>query len=56
MEDGFIILKANGKDVTTKEEFRKLLENNPGLSIKLEGVYPGYDGAFTYPLQLNSND
>lgn len=56
MEDGFIILKANGKEVTSKEEFKKILENNPGSSIKLEGVYPGYDGAFTYPLQLNSNE
>jgi hypothetical protein len=22
-------------------------------SLKLEGVYPGYDGSFTYPLKLN---
>lgn len=56
MEDGFIILKANGKDVTTVEDFRKLLDANAGGSVKLEGVYPGYDGAFTYPLQLNSNE
>ena len=56
MEDGFIILKANGKDVATVEEFKKILESNAGSSIKLEGVYPGYEGAFTYPLLLNSNE
>jgi serine protease Do len=56
MEDGFIILKANGKEINTVEEFRKLLDENQGGSVKLEGVYPGYEGAFTYPLQLNSNE
>jgi serine protease Do len=56
MEDGFIILKANGKDVNNVEDFRKMLDANAGGSVKLEGVYPGYDGAFTYPLQLSSNE
>ncbi|MBS1918360.1 MAG: Do family serine endopeptidase [Bacteroidetes bacterium] len=56
MEDGFVILKANGKDISTVEELRKILDDNQGASVKLEGVYPGYEGAFTYPLQLNSNE
>jgi serine protease Do len=56
MEDGFIILKANGKEINTVEEFKKLLNENQGGSVKLEGVYPGYEGAFTYPLQLNSSE
>jgi S1-C subfamily serine protease len=56
MEDGFVILKVNGKDVSTVEDFKKLLENSADPSLKLEGVYPGYDGAFTYPLKLNGGD
>ncbi len=53
MEEGFVILKVNGQDVTTVEEFQKMLEGAGSGSVKLEGVYPGYDGAFTYPLRLN---
>jgi serine protease Do len=56
MEDGFVILKVNGKEVMTVEEFRKALETAGTGSVKLEGVYPGYDGAFTYPLKLNSDE
>ena len=53
MEDGFIILKVDGKDVYTVDDFRKAIEGAGSGSVKLEGIYPGYDGAFTYPLQLN---
>jgi Do/DeqQ family serine protease len=56
MEDGFVILKVNGKDVSSVEDFRKILESTDGPSVKLEGVYPGYDGAFTYPLKLNGGE
>ncbi len=53
MEEGFVILKVNGQDVNTVEEFRKIVEQAGNGSLKLEGVYPGYDGSFTYPLKLN---
>ena len=56
MEDGFVILKVNGKDVSSVEEYRKILASTSDSSVKLEGVYPGYDGAFTYPLKLNGGD
>jgi serine protease Do len=52
MEEGFIILKANGKEVNNVDDFRKILENSDG-SVKLEGVYPGYEGSFQYPLRLS---
>ncbi len=55
MEEGFVILKVNGKEVTTVDEFRKILESAGNGSVKLEGIYPGYDGAFTYPLKLNDD-
>jgi len=53
MEEGFVILKVNGQDVSSVEEFRKIVEQAGNGSVKLEGVYPGYDGSFTYPLKLN---
>jgi len=55
MEEGFVILKVNGQDVTTVDEFRKILDAAGDGSVKLEGIYPGYDGSFTYPLKLNDN-
>lgn len=53
MEEGFVILKVNGQEVTTVEDFRKIVDQAGNGSLKLEGVYPGYDGSFTYPLKLN---
>ncbi len=55
MEEGFVILKVNGQDVLTVDDVRKALEAASPGSVKLEGVYPGYDGSFTYPLKLDSN-
>jgi S1-C subfamily serine protease len=53
MEEGFVILKVNGQQVSSVEDFRKIVEQAGNGSLKLEGVYPGYDGSFTYPLKLN---
>ena len=53
MEEGFVILKVNGREVNTVDEFRKIVEQAGNGSLKLEGVYQGYDGSFTYPLKLN---
>jgi len=53
MEEGFVILKVNGQEVNTVDGFRKIVEEAGNGSVKLEGVYPGYDGNFTYPLKLN---
>jgi serine protease Do len=53
MEEGFVILKANGKDVNNVDDFKRILESADG-SVKLEGVYPGYEGSFQYPLRLNA--
>lgn len=52
MEEGFVITKVNGKEVTNAEELRNELQNSSG-SVKLEGMYPGYEGIFIYPLNLN---
>jgi serine protease Do len=56
MEEGFVILKVNGQDVTSVEEFKKALESAGTGTVKLEGVYSNYDGTFTYPLKLNADE
>jgi hypothetical protein len=56
MEESFVILKVNGQEVLSVEEFKKALESVGSGTVKLEGVYPNYDGTFTYPLKLNADE
>jgi serine protease Do len=52
MQTGFIITSVNGQDVTSLEDLSKLLANVAG-AVRVEGIYPGYDGTYTYPLNLD---
>lgn len=52
MEDNFVILKVNGKDILNLEQFNSEIEKSSG-TVRLDGVYPGYEGVFSYPLRLN---
>jgi Do/DeqQ family serine protease len=56
MEESFVIMKVNGQEVLSVDDFRKALESAGSGSVKLEGVYPNYDGTFTYPLNLNADE
>lgn len=51
MGEGFVITSVNGADITSLEALTKVLGNASG-SVRLEGIYPGYDGMYTYPLNL----
>ena len=53
MQDGFIITSVNGMDITNVEELNKAIASFKGESIQLEGIYPGYEGVYRYPLNLN---
>ncbi|HEV8079743.1 MAG TPA: trypsin-like peptidase domain-containing protein [Chitinophagaceae bacterium] len=53
MRDGFIITKANGKPVTTVDELRSIIGTSK--DVKIEGIYPGYDEIFEYPLDLGNS-
>lgn len=50
IQEGYVIIKANGKEVKNVDDFKKILESASG-SVKLEGMYPGYDGI--YPIVIN---
>jgi S1-C subfamily serine protease len=51
MRDGFIIIKVNGTEVKSVDELNNLLARS-ATRISLEGFYPGYDGTYTYPIEL----
>jgi S1-C subfamily serine protease len=51
VNETFIITSVNGREVNNLEELTKILSNANG-TISLEGVYPGYDGTYKYPLNL----
>ena len=53
MRDGFIITKANGKPVKSVEELRSVIGSFK--DVKIEGVYPGYEETFEYPLDLGGS-
>lgn len=50
MRDGFIITKANGKAVKSVEDLKAVIGN--ASEVTIEGVYPGYNELFEYPLIL----
>lgn len=51
MRDGFIILKANGRDVLNVNELADVIARSNGR-VELNGFYPGYDGAYNYLLEI----
>lgn len=53
MESGFIITSVNGMDITSIEELTQAIKSLKGESIQLEGMYPGYEGIYRYPLNLD---
>jgi serine protease Do len=54
IQEGFIITSIDGQDVNSLDDLKNILNNADG-TVKLEGVYPGYDGSYGYPLTLNSD-
>ena len=54
MQEGFIITSVNGSEITNVDDLSKLL-SGANETVRLEGMYPGYDGTYTYPLNLRDN-
>lgn len=50
---GFIITSINGNTINTLSDLKKAIANATGL-VKLEGVYPGNEYLYGYPLRLSS--
>jgi S1-C subfamily serine protease len=52
MRDGFVVLKVNGTDVLSVDELNQAMLKSP-KRVLLEGFYPGYDGVYQYPIEIN---
>jgi S1-C subfamily serine protease len=52
IQEGYVIIKANGKEVKNTDDLKKIVEDADD-TIRLEGMYPGYDGI--YPIVINLN-
>ncbi len=52
MQEGFVITSVDGQDIRNLDELKGILVNAQG-TIRLEGFYPGYEGSYTYPLNLS---
>lgn len=50
MRDGFIIVKANGKDIISLNDLADAMTRSSGR-LELTGLYPGYDGAYNYVIE-----
>ena len=55
IQQGFIILKADGQDIKSVQELETILGKASG-TVKLEGVFAGYEGVYTYPLRISSGN
>lgn len=56
IQEGFIITSVNDQEIKTLADLDKILSINKGRKVKVEGVYPGYDNTYPYPLDLSDVD
>lgn len=52
MQEGFVITSVNGIVIKNMDDLKIALDKNKGNTVKLEGIYPGYEGSYGYPLNL----
>jgi len=55
MQEGFVITGVNGRQVNNLEDLASALTAAQG-TIRMEGMYPGYDGTYGYPLSLDEGN
>ncbi len=53
MQEGFVITTVNGVEVKNIDELKTALNSIKDGKVRLDGIYPGYEGTYTYPLNLN---
>jgi serine protease Do len=56
MQEGFIITSVNDQPIKTVADLDKILSINKGRKVKIEGVYPGFESTYPYPLDLSDID
>lgn len=53
MRDGFIITKADGKDIKSVDELKAIVGTSKQVTIS--GFYPGYNEPYDYPIVLDDS-
>ena len=53
MQEGFIITSVNDQEIKSVNDLDKILSVNKGRKVKIEGVYPGFESTYPYPLDLS---
>lgn len=54
MEEGFIITSINDMEVKNTDELGAALTRVGGGKVRFEGVYQGFDGVYTYQIDLST--
>lgn len=52
VQEGFVITTVNGVEVKNLDELKNELAKVKDGKVRLDGIYPGYEGNYTYPLNL----
>jgi len=55
MQEGFVITSVNGQTIKNLDDLTTVLNSAHG-TVQLNGFYPGYDGNYGYPLNLDGDD
>lgn len=53
MQEDFVITSVDGQPVKSTTELMAILKKSKGGTVRLEGIYPGFEGTYAYPLNLN---
>ena len=56
MQDGFVITSVNEQEVKTVDELKEALKLAKGSTVRLMGIYPGFQGTYAYPLNLGGGE
>jgi Do/DeqQ family serine protease len=54
MQEGFVITSVNGQAIKNLDDLGNVLNKAHG-TVQLNGFYPGYEGNYGYPLNLDSD-
>ena len=54
LQEGFVITSVDGQDVNSISDLTKILNTAQG-TVTLEGIYPGYEGSYRYPMNLDGS-
>ena len=53
MQDGFVITSINDVEIKTVDDLKTALTASKGGTVRLLGIYPGFQGTYAYPLNLS---